>query len=76
MLYKGINGKKEFNQNDRMLNYLHSTRGEVLVPHPISTTNKMECCFSNDIDREENIELRIRSTSGIQVGIFHKSMGK
>ena len=76
VLYKGINGEKEFNQNERMLNYLHSTRGEVLVPHPISTTSKMDCCFSNDIDRDENIELRIRSTSGIKVGIFHKSMGK
>ena len=76
MLYKGINGKKDFNQNDRMLNYLHTTRGEVLVPHPISTTNKMDCCFSNNGDRDENIELRIRSTSGIQVGIFHKAMGK
>jgi hypothetical protein len=76
LVYKGINGEKDFNQNERMLNYLHSTRGEILVPHPISTTNKMDCCFSNDIDRDENIELRIRSTSGIQVGIFHKSMGK
>jgi hypothetical protein len=76
ILYKGINGKKDFIQNERMLNYLHSTGGQVLVPHPISTTNKIECSFSNDIDREENIELCIRSTTGIQVGIFHKPMGK
>jgi hypothetical protein len=76
MLYKGINGKKDFIQNERMLNYLHSTHGEVLVPHPISTTNKIEHCFSNDEDRDENIELRIKSSTGIQVGIFHKAMGK
>lgn len=75
--YKGFKAQGlEYRHDKLMLDYLAEKNGIMIPPHAISTSRIASQSFARNAERDEDAELVIHTTAGIDVGLFHAALGK